>query len=162
MGSIGNAERMAHSDEFSSGIEADPALLQVDLGRLTAAIEVSWDHRTAYGGLTRPGTPAFGQCYPTCRVVQYFHPETEIACGDVWTGSSTECHFWNVRGSGPEAEWIDLSWEQFPPGSTVQRFKLLDRRFLRDSPATIERCALLLRRVLCRLADRQLTSKPLE
>jgi hypothetical protein len=87
----------------------------IDLASLAAAIEASWDHRTAYQGITRPGNPAFGQCYPTSRVVQFFYPETEIARGDVWTGSSTECHFWNVRGSGDEAEWIDLSWKQFPP-----------------------------------------------
>jgi hypothetical protein len=86
-------------------------------------------------------------------VVQWFHPEFEIACGDVWTGSATECHFWNIRGSGADAEWIDLSWKQFPPGSAVGEFKLLDRALLRDSPPTVERCALLLRRVLARLAD---------
>jgi hypothetical protein len=88
--------------------------------------------------------------------VQFVYPETEIACGDVSTGSSTECHFWNIRGSGSEAEWIDLSWQQFPPGSVVQRFKLLDRRLLGDSPPTVERCALLLRRVLSHLADQKL------
>jgi hypothetical protein len=36
----------------------------------------------------------------------------------------------------------------------VQRFELLDRRLLGDSPPTVERCELLLRRVLARLADR--------
>jgi hypothetical protein len=132
------------------------AAMHVDLGRLTAAVEASWDHRTAYQGITRPGNPAFGQCYPTSRVVQYFYPDTEIACGDVWTGSGTECHFWNVRGSGDEAEWIDLSWQQFPAGSVVRRFKLLDRRLLGDSPPTVERCALLLRRVLAHLAGGRL------
>ena len=85
--------------------------------------------------------------------MQFFYPEVEIARGDVWTGSSTECHFWNIRGSGKDAEWIDLSWKQFPPGSAVQRFRLLDRRHLGDSPPTVERCALLLRRVLSHLAD---------
>ncbi len=124
---------------------------QVDLGRLAAAVEASWDRRTAYGGIARPGNPAFGQCYPTSRVVQFFYPDFEIACGDVWTGSDTECHFWNVRGSGNEADWIDLSWKQFPAGSAVQRYRLLDRRQLGDSPATIERCTLLLRRVLAHL-----------
>lgn len=131
----------------------DPSPPRPDLPRLAVALEASWDHRTAYLGVTRPGNPAFGQCYPTTRVVQFFYPEVEIACGDVWTGSGTECHFWNVRGSGPGAEWIDLSWQQFPPGSAVQRFSLLDRRTLGDSPPTVERCALLLRRVLAYLGD---------
>ena len=126
--------------------------MRVDLECLSEAIEASWDHRTAYAGITRPGNPAFGQCYPTSRVVQFFYPELEIARGDVWTGSGTECHFWNVRGTGDQAEWIDLSWKQFPPGSAVRRFELLDRERLGDSPPTVERCALLLRRVLARLA----------
>jgi hypothetical protein len=130
---------------------ADPP---IHLERLAAAIEASWDHRTAYRGVTRPGNRAFGQCYPTARVVQFFYPETEIACGDVWTGAGTECHFWNVRGAGAQAEWIDLSWQQFPAGSVVRQFKLLDRGQLGDSPPTIERCALLLRRVLARLGSR--------
>jgi hypothetical protein len=125
---------------------------RVDLPRLRAAIEASWDGRTAYQGLTRLGNPAFGQCYPTSRVVQYFYPEFEIARGEVWTGAATECHFWNVRGSGPHAEWIDLSWQQFPPGSVVTQFELLDRLDLGDSPPTVERCALLLRRVAALLA----------
>jgi hypothetical protein len=122
-----------------------------DLPRLAAALAASWDHRTAYGGVTQPGNPALGQCYPTSRVVQFFYPETEIACGEVWTGATSECHFWNVRGSGPQAEWIDLSWQQFPPGSVVRDFKLLDRHRLGDSPPTVERCALLLRRVVALL-----------
>ncbi len=129
--------------------------MRVDLARLAKAIEACWDHRTAYRGITRPGNPGFGQCYPTSRVVQIFYPEVEIACGEVWTGSSTECHFWNIRGSGDDAEWIDLSWRQFPVGSVVQQFKLLDRRHLGDSPPTLERCALLLRRVLAHLAHPQ-------
>ncbi len=133
--------------ELSPILEADHAPTRPDLASLAAALEASWDHRTAYGGVTQPGNPALGQCYPTSRVVQFFYPETEIACGDVWTGSAIECHFWNVRGSGPDAEWIDLTWQQFPPGSVVRHFKLLDRRCLGDSPPTVERCALLRRRV---------------
>jgi hypothetical protein len=143
---------MEYRHLLSSGLDPLSCAVRVDLVSLAAAIEASWDHRTAYRGITKPGNPASGQCYPTSRVVQFFYPETEIACGDVWTGSGTECHFWNVRDSGDEAEWIDLSWKQFPPGSAVQHLKLLDRRLLGDSPPTIERCELLLRRVLSRLA----------
>jgi hypothetical protein len=46
-------------------------------------------------------------------------------------------------------EWyhIDLSWQQFPVGSVVQEFIVLDRQDLGDSEATIQRCALLLQRV---------------
>jgi hypothetical protein len=130
-----------------------PAPMRVDLASLAAALETSWDRRTAYGGVAEPGNPALGQCYPTSRVVQFFYPQTEIACGEVWTGSGTECHFWNVSGSGDAAEWIDLTWQQFPPRSRVRHFRLLDRHRLGDSPPTVERCALLLRRVLSRLAE---------
>ena len=103
---------------------------------------------------TRAGNRAFGQCYPTARVVQWFFSEVEIACGDVWTGTCAECHFWNVRIVGNTIEHIDLSWQQFPPGSTVQKFEVLDRMTLGDSPATIDRCELLLRRVLVNLGSR--------
>lgn len=82
---------------------------RIDLTRLKDAIERSWDHRTAYQGATRADNPAYGQCYPTSRVVQLFYPEAEIACGDVWAGQGTECHFWNIIGTGDEATWIDLS-----------------------------------------------------
>ena len=125
----------------------------VDLARLVQAIQASWDERTAYRGVTRAGNPAFGHCYPTARVVQWFLPETEIASGKVWTGSEMEHHFWNVRHVDVAPEWIDLSWQQFPPGSTVRSYWLLDRTALGDSPPTVERCALLLRRVLAHLAE---------
>ena len=144
---------MEHPTDLPSNLHADHAPTRLGLARLAAALEASWDHGTSYGGLAQPGNPALGQCYPTSRVVQFFYPETEIARGKVWTGSGTACHFWNVRGSGAGAESIDLSWQQFSPGSVVRHFKLLDRRQLGDSPPTVERCALLLRRVISRLAS---------
>jgi hypothetical protein len=140
--------------DFACGIPAPDRTAPVRLARLAAAIEASWDQRTAYLGVTRFGNPAFGQCYPTARVVQFFYPEFEIARGEVWTGAGSECHFWNVRGAGAAAERIDLSWQQFPPGSHVRSFELLDRRCIGDSPPTVERCRLLLRRVFAHLAAR--------
>jgi hypothetical protein len=126
-------------------------LPSVDPSDLARALAASWDGRTAYRGVVQPGNPALGQCYPTARVVQCFYPEYEIASGEVWTGSAVEHHFWNVRGSGADAERLDLSWQQFPPGSVVRSFVVLDRTALGDSDATVERCALLLRRVLLHL-----------
>jgi len=123
----------------------------VTLDRLRAAIEASWDALTAYQGALRPGNPAFGQCYPTARVVQWFFPELEIASGEVDTGAGLEWHFWNVRMDGEAVRQVDLSWSQFPPGSTLRHFKLLDRNALNDSPPTIERCALLLKRLRAHL-----------
>jgi hypothetical protein len=125
----------------------------IDLPVLTLALEASWDSFTSYQGATRPGNPAYGQCYPTSRVVQWFYPEYEIAKGEVWTGARIEQHFWNVRGAGEDAEWIDLSWKQFPAGSVVRQFSLLDRNSLGDSERAKERCALLLQRVLSYLGS---------
>jgi hypothetical protein len=125
----------------------------IDLPVLTLALEASWGSLTSYRGATRPGNPAYGQCYPTSRVVQWFYPEYEIAKGEVWTGASIEQHFWNVRGAGKDAEWIDLSWKQFPAGSVVRQFSLLDRNSLGDSERAKERCALLLQRVLSYLGS---------
>ena len=86
--------------------------------------------------------------------MQWFYPEYEIAKGLVWTGSTAEQHFWNVRGAGEGADVLDLSWDQFPPGSVVRDFVLLDRNALGDSPETVERCELLLHRVLSHLSQR--------
>lgn len=122
-----------------------------DLPTLTLALEASWDHLTSYQGAMRPDNPAYGQCYPTSRVVQWFYPEYEIASGEVWTGAAVEQHFWNVRGTGKHADWIDLSWKQFPTGSVVRQFFLLDRNALGDSERARERCAILLQRVLSHL-----------
>ena len=127
----------------------------VELPALTRALEASWDHLTSYMGETRPDNPAYGQCYPTSRVVQWFYPEYEIAKGDVWTGASVEQHFWNVRGQDANAEWLDLSWKQFPVGSAVRQFVLLDRNSLGDSERARARCALLLDRVLAHLAKNE-------
>jgi hypothetical protein len=138
------------SDFLSSFVAWKPST-RIEIACLAKAIEASWDYRTAYQGATRRSNPGYGQCYPTSRVVQWFYPEVEMARGDVWTGRSTERHFWNIRGSGDDAEWIDLSWKQFPAGSIVQSYQVLERNSLGDSRATVERCALLLKRVLAQL-----------
>jgi hypothetical protein len=128
------------------------ALPTVTLTQLRRALEASWDHHTAYLGAFEPGNPALGQCYPTSRVVQRFFPNLEIASGEVDTGSGCDAHFWNIDPAVP-AEVVDLTWQQFPEGSKVTSFRILDRHPLSDSPATITRCELLLRRVLTNLQD---------
>jgi hypothetical protein len=115
--------------------------------RLCEALVASWDRQTAYRAVKRAGSPAFGQCYPTSRVVQHYYPATEIIKGKVWTGESEEIHFWNGLPVGDDWYHIDLSWQQFPTGSVVRELIVLDRQDLGDSEATIQRCALLLRRV---------------
>jgi hypothetical protein len=133
----------------------DPTLHRpcVSLARLTSALEASWDSRTAYLGAWRSGNPALGQCYPTARVVQWFFPHFEIASGEVDTGPTLECHFWNIDPECNPPVHVDLTWQQFGQGSKVRQFKILDRHALGDSPPTIERCQLLLGRVLNQLAQ---------
>jgi len=115
--------------------------------RLREALTASWDKRTAYMGVEEIGNPALGQCYPTSRIVQHYYPETEIIKGRVWNGKTREVHFWNGLRIGDEWYHIDLTWEQFPSGSVIQEFAVIDRRELNDSEGTMVRCALLLERV---------------
>ena len=115
--------------------------------RLREALEASWDKQTAYQALEHAGNPAHAQCYPTSRVVQHFYPDAEIITGTVWTGQREETHFWNALRVADIWIHIDLSWQQFPPGSVVRAFTVLDRHALNDSDATRQRCALLLQRV---------------
>jgi hypothetical protein len=115
--------------------------------RLREALEASWDRDTAYQGVEQVGNPALGQCYPTSRAVQHYYPQTEILKGTVRVGEWDELHFWNGLRVGADWYHIDLSWQQFPAGSVVREFAVLDRRNLGDSNATLDRCALLLARI---------------
>jgi hypothetical protein len=119
---------------------------------LREALTASWDKQTAYLEAEQVGNPALGQCYPTSRVVQHYYPETEIVKGIVWTGETTEVHFWNALRVGEDWYHIDLSWQQFPSGSTIEGFVIIERQELNDSEATTQRCALLLKRVEAYLA----------
>ena len=116
--------------------------------RLREALEASWDRNTSYLGAEQAGNPALGQCYPTCRVVQHYYPDTEIMRGKVQIkGGREETHFWNAFRHDDDWYHIDLSWQQFPPGARVSEFIVLDRHNLGDSDATVKRCDLLLSRV---------------
>lgn len=128
-----------------------PDLPRVSLPQLQSALEASWSPHTAYLGAFEQGNPALGQCYPTARVVQWLFPRFDIAAGDVDTGSAIEAHFWNIDQASTLAEHVDLSWQQFPRGSQVIRFRVLDRHSLGDSQPTVLRCRLLLQRVLVEL-----------
>ena len=140
----------AHLMWPARGMETPP-LSPVSLARLRSALKASWDPGTAYLGVHEPGNPALGQCYPTARVVQLFFPELEIASGEVDTGSALEDHFWNVDPAASPVRHVDLTWQQFPEGTKISRFEILDRHRLDDSAPTIARCRLLLQRVLLRL-----------
>jgi hypothetical protein len=118
------------------------------LSELHEALEASWDTSTSYGGISEPGNPACGQCYPSAWVVQHFFPQMDIIEGEVWTGQSLEKHSWNVVvASGCECH-LDLTWQQFRAGSVVRGFKIRDRNTLGDTPATIARCEPLRDRVV--------------
>jgi hypothetical protein len=124
-----------------------PGKKPVDLLCLREALEASWDAKTSYLAVSRKGNPALGQCYPTSRVVQHFFPETKIIKGKVWNGKELETHFWNGLLVSGTLYHIDLSWQQFPPGSSVREFKVLRPPF-GDGSSTIKRCELLLARVV--------------
>ena len=115
--------------------------------RLRHALEASWGPDTSYGGVSKAGNPAWGQCYPTARVVQHFFPETEVVEGEVWTGEAIEAHFWNAVVLGDTVFHIDLSWSQFPAGSSVRTYDIWDRSTFGDGPEAVRRVATLLGRV---------------
>jgi hypothetical protein len=85
-------------------------------------------------------------------VVQWFFPSFEIVSGRVNTGASVEAHYWNMDPAQDPPEHVDLTWQQFPAGAVVTDFAILDRDELNDSVPTVQRCKLLLERVLGRLA----------
>jgi hypothetical protein len=128
------------------------ALPSVSVPQLRSALEASWQADTAYLGVHEAGNPALGQCYPTSRVVQWFFPSFEIVSGRVNTGASVEAHYWNMDPAQDPPEHVDLTWQQFPAGAVVTDFAILDRDELNDSVPTVQRCKLLLERVLGRLA----------
>ena len=122
--------------------------LQPNLLLLREALEASWDEKTSYLEVIKAGNPALGQCYPTSRVVQHFFSKTEIAKGKVWNGNEEEIHFWNILKVNDLLYHIDLSWQQFPAKSSVRGFEILDRNSFNDSEGTIQRCDILLQRVV--------------
>ncbi|UUR07680.1 YunG family protein [Sphingomonas glaciei] len=119
--------------------------------QLQLALEKSWQPDTAYLGVHQVNNPALGQCYPTARLVQQFFPHFEIVAGRVDIDSSIEAHFWNIDFAQDPPKHIDLTWQQFPSLARVVEYVILDRHRLNDSASTIERCELLLQRVLSRL-----------
>jgi hypothetical protein len=126
-----------------------------DLLLLREALEASWDAKTSYASAIQEGNPAFGQCYPSSWVVNFFYPELVIVKGRVWTGASLEDHFWNVRTVDTTIYHIDFTWQQFPSHSVVRDFRELTGDELHDSASTVTRCALLKRRVLRYIQGRQ-------
>lgn len=121
--------------------------MKVDMFRLREAFEASWRPDTAFLEVSEEGNSALGQCYPTSRVVQFYFPETEIVEGQVWTGKAMEKHFWNVLEAGGEVYHIDFTWQQFPAGSSVKEYRVLDREALGDGEQTVRRVELLKSRV---------------
>lgn len=130
-------------------------MTKINLPHLREALEASWDEKTSYLAVKEAGNSSLGQCYPTSRVVQHFFPETEIVKGKVWNGKKIETHFWNVLKVKDNFYHIDLTWQQFPQGSKVREYTILDRNQLGDSAPTVKRCELLLERVNNYLQDQK-------
>ena len=119
----------------------------MDMIKLREALEATWDEKTSYLNVSESGNPALGQCYPTSRVIQLFFPDTEIVEGEVWTGKSLEKHFWNLLKLNGFDYHIDFTWQQFPNGSIIKRWKVRDRHSLGDDQNTINRVETLHERV---------------
>lgn len=118
-----------------------------DMTNLREALEASWKPDTAYLEVATQGNPALGQCYPTSRVVQLYFPKMEIVEGQVRTDKSTEKHFWNVLIINGEEYHVDLTWQQFPTGSSVKSYEIRKRQTLGDGENTLMRVELLHSRV---------------
>ena len=73
----------------------------------------------------------------------------------MWNGKEIETHFWNVLKVKDDLYHIDLTWQQFPQGSKVREYTILDRNQLGDSEPTVKRCELLLERVNNYLQDQK-------
>ena len=129
--------------------------MKTDMTQLREAFEATWKPDTAYLKVSEKGNPALGQCYPTSRVAQFFFPEMEIVEGQVWTGKSTEKHFWNILIADGQEYHIDFTWQQFPFGTSVKSYKIRNRETLGDGEETVKRVELLHDRVKEYLASKK-------
>jgi hypothetical protein len=127
----------------------------IDMTKLRKAIEASREPATASFGQDQPDNPALGQCYPTAWLVQHYFPEVEIVEGTVYTPVGDEKHFWNFLSIQGVEYHIDLTWQQFPHGAYVSKWRVWDREMLQDGPDTRERCELLKSKVEKLLAQNQ-------
>lgn len=128
--------------------------------RVREALERSWGADTAYEGASLTEAPARGQCYPTARVLQTLFPALEIVEGAVWNGEAVEKHFWNLLAVDGADYHLDLTWQQFPPGSEVREWRVRDRENLGDSPRTVARVDRLLARVMAILEQPTRSTEP--
>jgi hypothetical protein len=140
-------------DEDVLGLEAPSAPNNVGLSRLREALQAGWGVDTAYMRAEERGNPALGNCYPTSRVLQILCPQAEIVEGVVWTGNTSEKHFWNLLSVDGVDYHIDLTWQQFPQGSVVTEWTVRNRATLGDSEATAQRVKTLFERVEAHLRD---------
>ena len=120
---------------------------KVDMLQLRQAIEASWQSDTAYQHVEEKGNPALGQCYVTSRVIQNYFPDAEIVEGEVQTSGGIEKHFWNLFKTDSQELHLDLTWQQFPPGSTVKTWKIRARNTLDNSQDAVDRVDRLLNKV---------------
>lgn len=139
---------------YTSGWMCNNRHMKPDLTKIREALEASWDEQTSYLAVKEEGNPALGQCYPTSRVVQHYFPKTEVVKGKVWNGTEEETHFWNILDADGARYHIDLSWQQFPPGSSVREYRVLDRSDFKDGDESKRRVKLLIDRVIDYLAKK--------
>ena len=110
------------------------------LEEIAARLRAAWSADTsADADGWSPENPAYGQCAVTALVVQD-HLGGDLRRGVV-DGVS---HYWNRLPDGSE---VDLTIEQFPPGSTATDAVDRTRDYVLGHPATVARYAALRARV---------------
>ncbi|MGV8162845.1 MAG: YunG family protein [Candidatus Nanoarchaeia archaeon] len=103
----------------------------MDLSTLTAALRKSWNKDTCHLPISNNWSNknrALGQCIVTALIVQ-----------DYFGGEILHCkhthHHWNRISTGEE---IDLTKEQFPPGTKICVDDINTRDFLLTNPGAIK------------------------
>lgn len=119
----------------------------MDILTLRAVLESAWCAKTSYYPLGYVGDIATGQCAVTALAVQHF------LGGDIMTGVALvpyygkvygrEKHFWNKINDID----VDLTWRQFPRGTTLVRIKKRDRKSLLSNKNLKKRYTLLLKKI---------------
>jgi hypothetical protein len=115
-----------------------------DIALLRAAIQPGWSSETAWHATWDPANPPLNQCAVTAMVLQDF------LGGDlIHTTVGGISHYFNRLPGGQE---IDLTRDQFPPGSPIGTSTVVPRKQLDRSADTVRRYRLLRRRVEAGLA----------
>jgi hypothetical protein len=113
---------------------------QITIDELTQRLKLAWSRDTSYWpDRWSRERPAIGQCAVTALVVQ------DLIGGKLIRAKldNDDEHYWNVSEGGEE---IDLTRDQFEPGTNIRLIGVADRAELFNEPGTGPRYHLLKRR----------------